>query len=203
MQRTTGSAGGRGGGAFSELMARARRGEAAAVAELYERHAARVMTVVRMRLSPLLRAKYDTLDLAHSVFLDVLRRLPRIEDRGERAFARLLAIQAENKVRMKLRRHLGRGGARAERPLPSDDDEQAPAASDGDAAVGADERAKLRTLVSGLDATTREVLRLYGEGRSFEQIAATLSITPAAARKRRLRAIATMRDLWRRAEPVK
>ena len=45
---------------FSSLLARARAGDAEAIAELYRNHARRVMAVVRRRLRPVLRAEGDT-----------------------------------------------------------------------------------------------------------------------------------------------
>ena len=58
-----------------------------------------VMATIRRRLLPPLRRRYDTMDLSQSVFREVLRDLPRFEDRGEPAFVRWLAIKSENKTR--------------------------------------------------------------------------------------------------------
>src|SRR5437870_13912762 len=100
---------------FSAVLVRARDGDAAAVAALFDRYGRVVLGAVRRRLSADLRRRYDSMDLAQSVFADVLRALPRIKDRGEGGFVRLLTLKAENKVRDKLRRHVGRNGRRRER----------------------------------------------------------------------------------------
>lgn len=190
------------GSGFSDVLARARAGDADAVASLYERHARRVMAIVRRGLSPALRAKYDTLDLAHSVFVEVLRELPRLEDRGEQAFARLLAIKAENKVRTKLRRHLGDGGRRREIRLASECDDSLPAADCADAAAAErDDDAKLAGVLAGMDPTARTIVRLRAEGASFADIAATTGLVGAeAARKRHARALVALRRGWKRPE---
>jgi RNA polymerase sigma factor (sigma-70 family) len=185
---------------FSSLLSRARAGDAEAVAALYERHAGRVMAIVRRRLSPLLRVKYDTMDLAQSVFVEVLRELPKFEDRGESAFANLLAVKAENKVRLKLRRHVGPGGRRREDRLGSEVRELPDATDVVAAASSRDEDAKLARVLSELDATSRSIMRLHSEGVSFEQIAAALGLPGAdAARKRHARALTAARRRWKAA----
>jgi RNA polymerase sigma factor (sigma-70 family) len=185
--------------AFSDVLARARAGDADAVAALYARHSRRVMAIVRRRLSPMLRAKYDTMDLAQSVFLEVLRELPRLDDKGEAAFAHLLAIKAENKVRLKLRRHLGKSGVRAERRLASDADPPAADAHVGAALEGVEDSVKLRRLLDEFDADAREILRLHGDGRPFAEIASTLGLASAdAARKKHARLVAALRGRWKR-----
>ncbi len=186
-------------GAFSVVLARARDGDAEAIADLYARHSRRVMAIVRRRLSPMLLAKYDTMDLAQSVFLEVLRELPRLDDKGEPAFANLLAIKAENKIRLKLRRHLGKSGGRAERRLASDADPPAADAHVGAALEGVEDAVKLRRLLDDFDAGAREILRLHGDGRSFAEIASTLGLPSAdAARKKHARLVAALRGRWRR-----
>jgi RNA polymerase sigma factor (sigma-70 family) len=184
---------------FSELLARARMGDSAAVAALYQAHARRVMAIVRRRLSPALRAKYDTMDLAQSVFVEVLRELPRLTDKGEAAFANLLAVKAENKVRLKLRRHVGPNGRRREARLGSDDGRPARDADVAAAAASRDDDAKLTRILSELDATSRRIMRLHSEGASFGDIAAGLGLDSAeAARKRHARALLSLRRRWKR-----
>jgi RNA polymerase sigma factor (sigma-70 family) len=196
----SGLADGSGGGEneFSQLLERARGGDAQAAGELYQRHAHRVLTIVRRRLPVALRAKYDSMDLAQSVFAEMLRDLPRIEDRGERAFVSLLAAKASGKIAMKLRHHLGRSGQHAERRLatdaePADSASEAPLKAERD-----DELAKLEHVVEGLDETSRRVLRMRAVRRSFASIADELGLaSPDAARKRYARALVELRERWK------
>src|SRR5688572_8347437 len=95
--------------AHSDLIAAARSGDDVSAVALWSRYGAVVRGAIRKRLSPSLRRRYDTDDIAQSVFADLLRDLARFEDRGENAFKHWLYLKAENKVRDKLRRVLGRG----------------------------------------------------------------------------------------------
>jgi len=185
------------GDAFSDVMARARRGDADAVAAIFSCYHGSVRAAVRQRLPAGLRSKYDTADVAQSVFTDLIRGLPRIEDLGERAFLRLLTRRVENKVRDKMRRHLGAGGRRAEKRLETDDDRLA---RDDDAARtldSLDELAKMRRQLDGLDVTSLRVLQQHVEGRTFSEIAEALELSSAdAARKRHERTVAALRRRW-------
>jgi len=185
------------GDAFSEVMERARRGDRDALATMYRCYHARIAAALRRRLPVALRSKYDTLDLAQSVFMDVMRDLPRFDDRGERAFLALLTRRAENKIRDKLRRHLGKSGRRAERRLATD--AQVPVANDSESPAPDtfDDFARLRRVLDGLDAADRTMLRLHAQGATFARIASELGLVNAeAARKRHARILAGLRDRW-------
>ncbi|MDH3590466.1 MAG: sigma-70 family RNA polymerase sigma factor [Planctomycetota bacterium] len=83
--------------------------------EFYRRYVPFVTGILRRRCRGVLRRRYDTADLAQSVFADALRDLSRLEDRGEQALRNWLAIKAENKVRSKLRKQLSAGRGPRER----------------------------------------------------------------------------------------
>jgi DNA-directed RNA polymerase specialized sigma24 family protein len=182
---------------FPALFAKARLGDRDAIALLYERYGTAILSAVRRGLSPELRRKYDSMDLAHSVFADVIRTLPRLEDRGEGAFVRLLTIKAQNKVKTKLRRHVGANGARREHRLATHFDRAAPPAEAAARAAVFDDDAKLRRLIAGLDDVSREVLRRRGDKEPFARIAADLQLPSAdAARKKYARVILELRRRW-------
>lgn len=187
---------GRLGDAFPEVFERARLGDRDALATMYRLYLPRISGVVRRRLPPALRSKYDTMDLAQSVFVDVMRGLPQILDQGERAFLGLLTMRVENKVRDKLRRHLGRSGRRAEERLGTG--AEPPAAGAGDAGPdGVDEFDKLRRMLDAVDPREREILRLHAQGASFARIASELALVSAdAVRKRHARTLAGLRERW-------
>lgn len=187
-----------GGADFSATLRRAQGGDPSAVADLYLRFAPRIHAAIRPRLPASLRRRYDTSDVAQSVFAEVLRDLPRLEDRGEAAFASLLHLKAVNKIRRRLKRDLGRGGIRAEVRLGTDEPLAARVRTpDEDAAAGEDD-VRLHRLVADADPGTRTMLRMRGEGRSFAAIADALGLPTAdAARKRHARAIAELRARWR------
>lgn len=184
--------------AFAELFARAQSGDSAARALLYERYAPRVMGAVRRRLSGELRRQFETLDLAQSVFADVLRDLPRIEDRGEDAFLHWLYIKVENKVRQKLRKHLGRDKHRVMRQLGSEPRVLDRRATPVAASAAREEQERLRGLVQALDDVQQQVVLLRIEnGLKFGEIASRLELASAdAARKRYARSLVQLRELW-------
>jgi RNA polymerase sigma factor (sigma-70 family) len=176
---------------FAEVLRKARAREPNAVDALWSRYQRRVRGLIARRLSPLLRVGYDTDDIAQSVFAEMLRDLPRFEDRGEECFRHWLYIKAENKVRGKLRKALRTVDAR-DRGSPRDGaegDPQAPSAGDEEATF-------LRVAVEGMDAGARAVIRLrHEQGLGYEEIAACLGLaSPEAARKRHARALVALRD---------
>jgi hypothetical protein len=71
----------------------------------------------------------------------------------------------------------------------------------GDAATSSDteeDGRKLRDLVAELDETTRGVVRLRNERKSFAAIATELGLaSPDAARKRYARALIELRSRWK------
>lgn len=183
---------------FSELLSATKQGNQEALSELHRRYAPRVFARIRQRLTPMLRRRYDTLDLAQSVFAEVLRDLDRIEDRGESAFCHLMYIKAENKVRKKLRRHLDREGRRREMTLDSAHYHN----GDVDPAVHAEHsenQRRLREMLSTLDETGRALLILRGQQNlSHEAIAKRLGLPSAnAARMRYSRALVALRERWK------
>ncbi len=184
---------------FSDVLRRARGGEATARAALYRCYSSTILAQVARRLPIALRPKYDPMDIAQSVFADVLRHLPRIEDRGERAFVRLLVIKVENDIRSKLRRHVGLNGARLERRIATGADPPAASEDSGARADQVQAAVQLKRLLDRLDPSAREILRRRGEGQTFCDIAAAVGLASAdAARKRHDRLITELRTTWKR-----
>jgi RNA polymerase sigma-70 factor (ECF subfamily) len=187
-------------GDFSDLLRRAQGGDSAAFAEIHARYERLVHGVVRRRLGPALRRKFDSVDVVQSVFEDVLRDLPRFEDRGEEKFRHWLFMKAENKVRDAHRRALDADGAPRETRLATNDD-LAPEGVAGPAtqAGQADDEARLAAILSTMSAEQREVLNLHDrEGLRFAEIAERLSLpSEDAARMRYGRALIELRRRWK------
>ena len=181
--------------AFSELLRAFQRGDRAAGAALYDRFGWYVLEVIRRRLSPPLRSRFDTMDLSQSVFAEVLRDISRFEDHGPGAFARWLEIKSESKVSEKLRQTLGRDGGRKEEDVP--DGEEPPALGSGpDEVVAVRERAaRVAQRLAALDDVAREIIRLrWEEDLLFEEIATRLKLPSAdSVRKRYARILVGLR----------
>ena len=182
---------------FSEVLAAARKGDEAAQADLYDNHSVLVRRAVRRFLPAQIRSKADSVDVVQSVFADVLRDLPRFEDRGQPAFQRWLYIKARHKVWSKLRQYWGADGARKERTLGVA--ETMPARSQGPDRVAATRERYflLQASLAQLEPAAREVVRLrLEEELSFQEIAERASLPSAdAARKRYARAVKALRKL--------
>ncbi len=180
---------------FSELLAKARDGCPRATEQLYAIYAKRLFTVVRRRIGSRLRQKFDSGDVIQSVFVEVLRDLPRFEDRGELAFRHWLYIKTENKVRSKYRKYLRIDETQADgHSLPDSN------ASPVTRADNADQHGRARAFYDRLDGASREIVAMRLEREmGFEAIAKALNLASAdAARKRYSRAIAKLRTLARR-----
>jgi RNA polymerase sigma-70 factor (ECF subfamily) len=158
-----------------------------------------VLGAVRRRLPPALRRRADSMDVAQSVFEDVLRDLPRFEERGEEAFRHWLYLKTENKIRDAWRRKLGPDGRPREDAMGSNDAEPAargpgPATEAGEI----DEAVRLRRAVAELQPAQREIVTLRDEaGLGFAAIAERLGLPGAdAARMRYARALVALRKNW-------
>lgn len=180
---------------FSTLIAAARAGDRAALDQLYRDYAGPVVAAVRRRLSFPLRRQFDTMDLAQSVFLEVLRDLPTFTDMGEPAFRGWLRLKVRSKIGMKLRRHLGEGGARVSAPLKTE--APSPGRTPSSHAAAEEDRTRMRDLLDSLPEEDRRLLLLrLDSGLKFEEIAARLGLPSAeAARKRYARGLDRIRRM--------
>lgn len=187
---------------FSELLRRAREGDRTAAADLYARYRDEVERAGRRGLGSHLHSRFDTEDIAQSVFADMLRELPALEDRGEVAFRGWLATKVRHKLATKGRRQSHSNGRRREERLLTEMGlEQADSGPDPAAAVALqDDAARLTSLLGTLDATQSAVIGLFlDEGLSWDEVAARLDLpSGAAARMRYVRALAALRERWSR-----
>jgi RNA polymerase sigma factor (sigma-70 family) len=187
---------------FSRLLRRAQDGEPDAVQGLYDEHIAGVLRTIRAKLTGNLRRRYDTLDLGHSVYLEVLAELPRFEDRGPRAFRSWLSIKATSKVNAKFRKILKHGQLLLrEVPLvhEAEDPRSRKTSLPLREAIGNEDRERIRAAFSRLSEKHRQVLRLRCiEERPHAEIARWMKLTSAeAARKLHVQAILALRKRMR------
>jgi RNA polymerase sigma factor (sigma-70 family) len=180
--------------AFSDLLRRASERNAAAVEELWSRYQTKVRGLIAKRLNGTVRRGCDTDDVAQSVFAELMRDLPRFEDRGEPAFRRWLYLKAENKVYDKLRK-AGTG----QRAYAAVARRFAPESAEGgavDEAERVESLDRLHDALDRIDADERAVLRLrYDQRMGYVDIAECLGLPSAdAARKRHARALVSLRD---------
>jgi RNA polymerase sigma-70 factor (ECF subfamily) len=177
--------------AFSDLMARVRRGDARAAEELFQRFEAQVRVEVQLRLrDPRLRRLVGEADICQSVWLSffVRARLGEYEVTDPKELMCLLAGMTRNKVATQTRRHLadrrdfrrseGMGGA-AEI-----------SAGDASASSVVAREELLREVRARLSEEERSIADLRAAGRKWAEIAAGLGGTADARRIQLQRAAA-------------
>jgi RNA polymerase sigma-70 factor (ECF subfamily) len=189
---------------FAALLARARRNDPDAQAELVRRYESKVRIVARVLLGTALRPYLDSLDLVQSVHRSLLLGL------RESKFAvsspeQLLAL-ATTMVRRKVARHWRRMRRQQRLESPSADSADAPgllaslASGEADPARAAQSNDAIRRLWDNLDAAERRLLELRLHGHSPAEVAAELGLSGVAVRVRltrlrqRLRAAGVLDD---------
>ncbi|MGW7533937.1 RNA polymerase sigma factor [Amycolatopsis sp. NPDC054798] len=178
----------------TELLGRARSGDQAAFAVIYQEHAPPVFRYLRMRVPTATVAE----DLTSEAFLRAWRKLPDFRpDVG--SFTGWLYTIADNL----LRDH--RKSARYRRELLDGKDHDGP-----DLRGGADrlalariEAAALRRCLAGLSEPQRECLRLrFFAGLSVAEVAETMNKNPNSIRALQHRAVRTLATLLAETEKV-
>lgn len=176
---------------LSSIAARAREGDAAAVAELLARVRPGIVRYCRARLGRRDGSYGSSDDVAQEVCVAVLTSLPRYVDQG-RPFAAFVYGIAAHKV-ADAQRAAFRDRSDASETLPDRADE---APSPEDRAIAAAEAAQARALLELLPAAQRELLLLrVVAGLSAEETGAALDMTPGAVRVAQHRALARLRVL--------
>ena len=87
------------------LIESATRGDAPAIEELIVRYLPQLQAFVRLNMGAGLAARESSADIVQSACREVLEDLDAFEFRGERAFKRLLFLQAQRKLATKGRFH--------------------------------------------------------------------------------------------------
>lgn len=177
--------------AFAELLARVRRGDAAAAAELVKAYEPAIRIAVRASLvDPNLRRQFDTVDVCQSVFGSFFVRAAAGQfDLSDPAqLVALLARMTRNKVATRARFHT-QDKRDAGRVAGTDsalggvaDDARDP----GSVLAGQELYDKV---MAGLSAEEKDLVRRRADGDDWTAIAAALGGTPEGRRKQLSRAL--------------
>lgn len=172
-------------------IAAARRGEPRAVDTLFARNLPPLVAFIRARTGKAVAARESAVDIAQSVFREVLQDADRIELLGEGAFRNWLFMQATRKVLDRAKFHgRERRDAGREIALP----EAGPAAdallacyatiaSPSHHAVAREELERFETAVQQLPENQRDAVTMSRlMGLSYDQIAQQLGTTESAVR---------------------
>lgn len=166
------------------LLARARRGEDAAVERIFRTFERPVFNLARR----LCRTRQDAEDVLQETFFEVFRSLPRF--RGDGSFAGWVRRVAASKALQKLRKDRG---AAWEVELTEDAIDQLPA-RDGEHGTWASARVDLEAALACLGDTARVVLWLHEvEGWTHDEIAALCGKSASFSKSNLSRAHARLR----------
>jgi RNA polymerase sigma-70 factor (ECF subfamily) len=185
---------------LADLIARAREGDEAALADLIRRFEPEVRMVVRGRLPRALRSKFDSMDFVQSLWESVLKNdgtdLPRFDN--SRHFMGFLAGVARNKVceehrrRTKTRKY----DLRKEEPLyVRRGNREVPrevAATGPSPSQDAQARERLDQLLEGRSPLEQQVVHLRRKGLTYEEIGERLGLHESAVR----RMVEAIRQRW-------
>lgn len=172
-------------------IAAARRGEPRAVDSLFARNLPPLVAFIRARAGKAIAARESAVDIAQSVFREVLEDVDRIELKGEGAFRNWLFMQATRKVLDRAKFHArDRRDAAKEIAIP----EVGPAAdallecyasiaTPSRHAAAKEELARFEAAVQELPDAQRDAVTMSRlMGLSYEQIAQQMGATESAVR---------------------
>jgi RNA polymerase sigma-70 factor, ECF subfamily len=195
-------------GETADLLERARRGDGAALNELFTRHRDRLRRMVEMRLDWRLRARLDASDVIQDAYLEVAQRLEDYLHNPTLPFFLWLRLVVGEQLVNLHRHHLGAQARDVGREV-SLYREALPAASSAalaaqllgkhtsptQAAIRAERLLRRQAAVNQLDPLDREVLSLrHFEHLTRAETARILGIEESAAAKRYIRALKRLKD---------
>jgi RNA polymerase sigma-70 factor (ECF subfamily) len=176
-------------GSFADLVRRVRAGDPDAATELVRRYEPAIRRVVRVRLGGRVGALFDSMDVCQSVLGSFFLRAAA----GQYALdtpadlMKLLTVMARHKLAFQVRK-LRAKKRDAGRDVPADLAGDQPAAG-GTPSRQVEARDLLREMDRRLSPEERQLVRLRTDGHEWADIAARLSGTPEALRKKHARAL--------------
>lgn len=174
------------------LLARAREGDAGALAILFERYLPALRRWTRRRLPVWARSAADTSDILQDAVLHALRRLDVFQPRGRRALAAYLRTAVQNRIADEHRRAARWKMADATAALPSAE------GTPLDAAIVADTEHRYRAALSRLSRRDRELIVAHVELEyTHAQLGCMTGRSPNAARMALCRALARLAERMR------
>ncbi len=176
---------------FSELMARARGGESAAVEELLSNYEDDLRMIVRVHLPRALRTKYDSMDFVQAVWTSFFTGAdrPAATFDNERHFRSYLAAMARNKVLAEYRRRTktGKYDLRREAPLyvkkGAREEPRSVVAPDPSPSQQVQAEDRLNQMVRGGSPLESHIIAMRRQGLTFQEIASRLEVHERSVRR--------------------
>ena len=176
---------------FAGLLEQARRGDNEALTRLIEHYEPQIRRVARARLGESLRGLFDSMDVVQSVHRSLIGglRAGRFLFHGPGDLVALAVTMVTRRVA-----HIARKIRREEEVLRLWELLERTASREPDPARDAELKDEVLAILNRLDDLDRQILLLYLEGRSTEEAAEGLAITPAHLRVRRHRIYKVLRQ---------
>ncbi len=182
-----------------ELLLRFKRGDRAALDELFGEEESRLRHHLTARLPRGLVRRVGVSDILQQTAIELIELRERFEARGRPAFRGLVtrlaeralarAVRRERAAKRDIARHDSLGGV-------VDGVASLGGSTPSQVFVGEEKAAVVQRCFAQLPCGDRLVLRMIdGDGRSYAELARTLEVTEDAARQRRHRALAKLRRL--------
>ncbi|HEV2329454.1 MAG TPA: sigma-70 family RNA polymerase sigma factor [Verrucomicrobiae bacterium] len=188
----------------ADLLARCRRGEAAAWDELFDLHYAAAGRFI-FQLSPDF-SREDAEEICQEVFLSVIKSLESFE--GQCQFQTWLFRIAMNKARDYREKRVAakRGGAQTAISLQAENPETGltldlpdPLPAPDEMAMNAEQMTLVRATLDQLDESCREIVELrYLGDLSYEELGATLELNPKTVSSRLSRCLDRLEEIARK-----
>jgi RNA polymerase sigma-70 factor, ECF subfamily len=177
------------------LLRAARDGSPEALDRLYASVAGRLLTLVRLRMGPSLRAHLESRDILQATLLKSFQHIDEFEGEGSASLMAWLARIAENEIRDRADYH-ARGRRDGARDVPLDGEGltiRAPGRSPLSVAVLHEDAERLERALERLEPSHREVILLRKfEELSFREIASRMDRSEDACRMLLARALTAL-----------
>lgn len=179
-----------------ELLARARQGSEAALNDLFQRYAGKLLTLIRLRMGPSLRARLESRDILQASLLKAFAGLEQAQGEDGTSLMAWLAAIAENEIRDQAAYHR-RQRRDVGREVPLEGEGTPPLARRVRSAlsrmVAGEEEQRLERALESLTAQHREVILLRKlEELTYPEIARRLGKSPDACRMLYARAMTAL-----------
>jgi len=196
------------------LVERARQGDEAVLSQLFDLYQPVLVRMVDLRLDATLRRRLDPADVVQEAWVDVVERFSSWRAQDALPFRVWLRLTTGQALARAQRRHLAarmRDAGRDSPMLESRPSISAACVADAfvagstsptQAAQREERRSRVLAALEELEELDREIVALrHFEGLSNEEAAAELSIEPAAASKRFVRALLRLRPALQSLSP--
>jgi RNA polymerase sigma-70 factor (ECF subfamily) len=178
--------------------------DVAALAELFQKHRARLLAMLRRRLDPRLAARIDAEGLLADAFILARRKWPKFKTSQMAPYAWLYGIARDCLINAWRRENRMARSPDKEMPWPDHSSEQMAVGlmgsltSPSEALARVEVQERVRQALGSLNPTDREILWMrHFDELPFAEIAIVLGISEHAALKRYSRALQRVKDLWK------